>query len=185
MVMRGGYAISGLRAQEIMSLTTEDKQWIADAIGAAVGASESRLVALIGASESRLVGLIGASESRLTIRIAETAQAVEDRTTALIGATERRLADHIAETAQGVEDRAAALVAAELGGLHNEIQDIDRRLKRVDGNTITTMELLTRQSRWHEESDNAVRTLTTQQTEFAHKLEDLRARVEKLEHRPQ
>ena len=46
------------------------------------------------------------------------------------------------------------------------------------------MELLTRQSRWHEESDNAVRMLTTQQTEFAHKPEDLRARVDKLEHRP-
>ena len=141
-----------------MSLTEEDKQWIAETIGA--------------------------SESRLTIRIAESARAVEDRTTALIGATESRLVAHIAETAQGVEDRTAALVASELGTLHTEIQDVDRRLKRVDGNTITTMELLTRQSRWHEESDNAVRSLTTRQTEFAHKLEDLRSRVEKLEHRP-
>jgi hypothetical protein len=123
-----------------MSLTEEDKQWIADTIGAAVRASEGRLTALI----------------------AETAQAVEDRTTALIGVTERRLADHIAETAQGGR-RTAPLVAAELGGLHSEIQDIDRRLKRVDGNTITTMELLTRQSAWHEESDNAVRMLTSQQ----------------------
>jgi dienelactone hydrolase len=146
-----------------MSLSEEDKLWIAALIGASVGASESRLADLI----------------------AETAQAVEDRTTTLIGATERRLADHISETAQAVEDRTAALIAAELGGLHSEMQDIDRRLKRVDGNTITTMELLTRQSRWHEESDNAVRMLTSQQTEFAHKLEDLRGRVEKLEHRPQ
>ncbi len=128
---------------------------------------------------------LGASESRLIDHIAKTAQALEDRTAAAITASESRLTIRIAETAQGVEDRTAALIAAELGSLYTEIQDVDRRLKRVDGNTITTMELLTRQSRWHEESDNAVRTLTTRQTEFAHKLEDLRTRVEKLEHRPQ
>jgi hypothetical protein len=58
-----------------MSLTEEDKQWIADTIGA----SEGRLTALIDES-------VGASESRLTILVAETAQAVEDRTAALLGA---------------------------------------------------------------------------------------------------
>jgi phage replication-related protein YjqB (UPF0714/DUF867 family) len=162
---------------------------VEDRTTALVGATESRLADHIAETaqgvEDRTAALVGATERRLVAHIAETAQGVEDRTTALVGATERRLADHIAETAQGVEDRTAALVAAELGGLHSEIQDVDRRLKRVDGNTITPMELLTRQSRWHEESDNAVRTLTTRQTEFAHKLEDLRARVEKLEHRPQ
>jgi dienelactone hydrolase len=119
------------------------------------------------------IASVGASERRLTALICES-----------VVASESRLAAHIAETAQAVEDRTAALIAAELGGLHSDMQEIDRRLKRVDGNTITTMELLTMQSRWHEESDNAVRMLTSQQTEFAHKLEDLRARVDKLEHRP-
>jgi chromosome segregation ATPase len=171
-----------------MSLSEEDKQWIADTICGAISESESRLTARIAetaqAVEDRTTGRIDGSESRLTILIAETSQAVEERTTAFVGATERRLASHIAETAQGVEDRNASLVAAEMGSLHTDIQQIDRRLKRVDGNTITTMELLTRQSRWHEESDNELRTLTRRQSEFAHKLEDLRERIEKLEHPP-
>ncbi len=71
-------------------------------------------------------------------------------------------------------DRLAEAVATEVGSLHEQIKDVERRLQRVDGNTITTMELLTRQSRWHEQSDNAVRELTVRQGEFARKLDELR-----------
>jgi dienelactone hydrolase len=118
----------------------------------------------------RIGGGIGAQTHRLNLRIGR-------------GIGKQTRSPH-RRNRTGREDRTAALIAAELGGLHSDMQEIDRRLKRVDGNTITTMELLTMQSRWHEESDNAVRMLTSQQTEFAHKLEDLRARVDKLEHRP-
>ncbi len=82
---------------------------------------------------------------------------------------------------QGMDDRTAALIASEPGPLHITIRDMDRRLRRVDGNTITTMELLTRQSRWHEQSDDAVHDFVTRQAEVERKLDDLRSRLEKLE----
>lgn len=93
----------------------------------------------------------------------------------------RDLREHVTAACQGVEDRTAALIAAEVGSVHNEVRELDRRLRRVDGNTITTMELLTRQSRWHEESDSAVRDISSSQSDLVRGLEELRYRVAKLE----
>lgn len=92
----------------------------------------------------------------------------------------------------GKIDRAAVATASDIGSLHTEIQqvetrlktridDMDRRLRRVDANTITTLELLTRQSRWHEESDNAIQDMLAAKAEMERKLDELRARIEKLE----
>ena len=53
-----------------------------------------------------------------------------------------------------------------------QMQDMDRRLRRLDGNMITTMELLTRQTRWHEQSDNAIHDLVKRQAELERRVND-------------
>jgi predicted nucleic acid-binding Zn-ribbon protein len=89
------------------------------------------------------------------------------------------------EYLRAMEERIAALIAGETATTHSElkgveerltwrIDEIDRRLKRVDSNTNTTMELLARQSRWHEQSDNSLSGLSTE-------VNKLRERIEKLE----
>jgi len=72
-------------------------------------------------------------------------------------------------------------VETRLDEKNEKLDDIDRRLRRVDGNTITALELLTRQSRWHEESDNAIHDVIKRQGEIQKTLEDLKGRVAKLE----
>ncbi len=71
-------------------------------------------------------------------------------------------------------DRAAEAFASEMGSLHTEIQAIDARQRRDAGLTTTLMDLVMKQSRWHQDSDNKVADILSRQTEFARKLEDLR-----------
>lgn len=78
-------------------------------------------------------------------------------------AMETRLAQHILHE-----------VGTRIDEVKTRIDDVDRRLRRVDMNTITTAELLVRQSRWHEESDNTIHDVIK-------KVDELRVRVEKLE----
>lgn len=86
---------------------------------------------------------------------------------------------------EAMETRLAQHILHEVGTRIDEVKaridDMDRRLRRVDANTITTMELLARQSRWHEESDNAIHDMIKRQGDTEKKLDELRVRVEKLE----
>ena len=93
------------------------------------------------------------------------------------------------------EERTANVIAAEIGGVHsqiqdldqrlgNQIQDIDRRIRRIDTNSLTAVEMITRQSRWHEQSDNAIADTVARHNEFARALQEIRTRLDKLEKAP-
>jgi len=88
---------------------------------------------------------------------------------------------------QAMEDRTAALIAGEIGSLHTQIkQTEDRILAQLDGIdarqhrdaslTTTLMEPIVKQTRWHEQSDNAVADLAARHTEFARKLDEPRGK---------
>jgi hypothetical protein len=97
-------------------------------------------------------GEIRSSEERTGALLA----GVEERTGALIAGLEERTA---ALTA-GVEERTAALIAAELGSLHIEIRAVLDHGKKTGANVTTCIEMIARQSRWHDETDsNAVELL--------------------------
>ena|SRR5258708_7685438 len=70
-------------------------------------------------------------------------------------------------------DRAAEAFAGEIGSLHTELQAIDARQRRDAGMTTTLMELVVKQTRWHQQSDNAIADLTARQSEFARRLDEL------------
>ncbi len=85
---------------------------------------------------------------------------------------------------QAMENRIAALIAAEVGTLHTQIvkteerivarlDAIDARQRRDASLTTTLMELVVKQSRWHEESDNAVADLNAKHAELSRRLDDL------------
>jgi hypothetical protein len=86
-----------------------------------------------------------------------------------------------------MEARLVGLIADEVGTLHiqitkaeerivERIEAIDARQRRDAGLTTTLMELPVRQTRWHEQSDNAVADLAAKHAEMSRKLEDLRGR---------
>jgi hypothetical protein len=90
------------------------------------------------------------------------------------------------------EERTAKVIAAEIGGVHSQIQDLDqrlgnqiqemdRRIRRIDTNSLTAVEMITRQSRWHEQSDNAIADTVARHNEFARALQEIRTRLDKLE----
>ncbi len=122
----------------------------------------------LDAMEARLGAQIHASEDRTAARI----QASEDRTVALLR-TE----------IQGTEDRSAALIGSEIGSLHTQIikteerivarvDAIDARQRRDAGLTTALMELIIKQTRWHEETDNAVADLAARHAHLARKLDE-------------
>jgi hypothetical protein len=51
-------------------------------------------------------------------------------------------------------DRAAEATATEVGHLHSEIGAVLDRVKKMDANITTCLEMLVRQSRWHDETDS-------------------------------
>jgi chromosome segregation ATPase len=156
----------------------ELKSWLGgklDGLGGKFAAIDERLAALDGKLDGKFAAIderFAALDDRLELKFAE----MEAR----FAAIDEKFAE-LESRLTWKMDRAAEAFAGEIGKLHIQIQDLDRRLRRVDGNTITTMELLTRQSRWHEESDNAIRDFATGQTDLARKVEELRVRIEKLE----
>lgn len=57
--------------------------------------------------------------------------------------------------------RAAEAAATDVGHVHSEVQALHARVRKMDTNVTTCIELLTRQSRWHGETDaNALELLT-------------------------
>jgi len=60
---------------------------------------------------------------------------------------------HLRAQIQSVEDRTAALIAAEVGSLHTEIRAVLDHGKKTNANVTTCLEMIARQSRWHDETD--------------------------------
>jgi chromosome segregation ATPase len=136
-----------------------------DALTSRIESFEARINTRMDSFEARMDGFEG--------RLGKRTDSLEARVESLNAYVNTRFES--LETHMNARfDRMAEAMATEVGSLHGEIQDLDRRLRRVDANTITTLERLTRQSRWHEESDNAVRDLTARRSEFARKLNELR-----------
>jgi hypothetical protein len=73
-------------------------------------------------------------------------------------------------------DRAAQSFAIDVGHLHSEIRALLDRLKKIDANVTTGVEMLVRQSRWHDETD-------TSAVELLVRVNALEKRLHDLEHR--
>jgi hypothetical protein len=91
------------------------------------------------------------------------------------------------EYLESMEARLISVFAGEIGSLHTQIKQseerlvarldvLDARQKRDSGLTVTLMELVTKQTRWHEQSDNAVADLTARNAEFSRRLDELRGK---------
>ena len=70
-------------------------------------------------------------------------------------------------------DRAAQSFAVDLGHVHSEIRAVLDRVKKVDSNVTTCLELLVRQSRWHDETDTKAVELLVRVNELERRLNDL------------
>ena len=88
----------------------------------------------------------------------------------------------------GKIDRFAEAVATEIGSLHTQIklvedrlvaqfEGIDARQRRDASLTTTLMELVVKQTRWHEQSDNAAAELAARRAEFSRKLDEFRGKA--------
>jgi len=66
---------------------------------------------------------------------------------------ESRLSGKIESVVQASEDRTAALIAAEVGALHSEIRAVLDHGRKTGANVTTCIEMIARQSRWHDETD--------------------------------
>ncbi len=97
-------------------------------------------------------------------------ESMEKRLDARILASEGRLTAKL--------DHAAQAFATDVGQLHGEIKALLTRVKKIDTNVTTGIELIARQSRWHDETD-------TSAVELLVKFVDLERRVYNLEHPPQ
>jgi hypothetical protein len=73
-------------------------------------------------------------------------------------------------------DRAAESFAVDVGHLHGEIRAGLDRLKKIDSNVTTGVEMLVRQSRWHDETDTKVLELLV-------RMDGLEKRLYNLENR--
>jgi hypothetical protein len=84
---------------------------------------------------------------------------------------------------QASEHRSAVRVGSEIGSLHTQITKteerivaridaIDARQRRDAGLTTALMELIIKQTRWHEETDNTVADLAARHAHLARKLDD-------------
>jgi hypothetical protein len=85
-----------------------------------------------------------------------------------IDATERRLAAKL--------DAAANSFAVDVGHLHSENRAMLDRLKKIDANVTTGIELLVRQSRWHDETDTSAVELLVRVNAIEKRLYDLEHR---------
>jgi hypothetical protein len=74
---------------------------------------------------------------------------------------------------QSAEDRSAALIAAEMGSLHNEIRAVLDYGKKTGANVTTCLEMIVRQSRWHDETDNKAMELLMRVNSMEKRLLDL------------
>jgi hypothetical protein len=94
-----------------------------------------------------------------------------------------KFADVRAE-AVGMEARIVSVIASEVGTLHTQLKNaeerltlkidaIDARQRRDASLTTTLMELVVKQTRWHEQSDNAVADLTAHHAKLERRLEEL------------
>jgi len=81
------------------------------------------------------------------------------------------------KTFTGKLDRAAEAFASDIGTLHEQIKAVDRTLRRAEGTITTALELLVKQSRWHEETDNAVRDLGNRMIVMERRIGDLERRL--------
>ena len=119
-----------------------------------------------------LVGM----EQRIDGRLTATEQQLDGRLTAM----EQRLDDRITAT----EQRLVSVLASEIGTLHEQIKQVEQRLgarieavearQRHDAGLITSlMELVLKQTRWHEQTDNAIVDLAARNAEVGRRLDDL------------
>jgi hypothetical protein len=86
-----------------------------------------------------------------------------------------------------MEARLVSLFASEIGSLHTQITKAEERIvARIDavdarqrhdaGLTTTLMELVLKQTRWHEQTDNAVADMAARQSEFSRRLDEQRGK---------
>jgi len=88
-----------------------------------------------------------------------------------VGGRMNKLEVHLA----GKLDRAAESFAVDIGQLHGEIRAMFDRLRKIDSNVTIGIELITRQSRWHDETDTKVLELLV-------RVDGLEKRLYNLEH---
>jgi hypothetical protein len=118
---------------------------------------EARLRGDAEAMEARLRGDAEAMEARLTEKLEHNSTELEAR---LVGKL----------------DRAAEAFATDVGHIHTEIRAVLDRVRKMDTNVATCIELLVRQSRWHGETD-------TKAIELLMRVNEIENRVHNLENR--
>jgi hypothetical protein len=75
----------------------------------------------------------------------------------------------------GKLDRAAQSFGVDIGHVHGEIRALLDRIKKIDANVTTGVEMLVRQSRWHDETD-------TKAVELLFRVNAIEKRLDELEH---
>ena len=70
-------------------------------------------------------------------------------------------------------DAAAHSTSVDIGHVHTEIQALHSRMTKMQANITTSLELLTRQSRWHDETDANAAALLTRVNELERRVNDL------------
>jgi site-specific recombinase len=75
-------------------------------------------------------------------------------------------------------DAAAHSTSVDIGHVHTEIQALHGRMTKMQANITTCLELLTRQSRWHDETDASAAALLARVNDLERRFVELQRKVE-------
>jgi hypothetical protein len=93
-----------------------------------------------------------------------------------IGANVSEKCEEVRAERSGRLDRAAEAVAVDVGHLHGEIRTVVDRVRKMDANVTTCLEMLVRQSRWHDGRDSKAIDLLVRVNAMEKRVLDLEGR---------